>query len=161
MPSYSFVMVPVPEEFVNDVVQLVARLNLQRGFGGSSNPWDAPAIERFFLEANEETRTLLSVVARGSLAGKRVTEQIAADFMQVGMAEASKILRGMNASLRQAQRAQLVQVDVVSEPLPSGRMREKRFFTMEREIAQMVRAAERAEKALEPHPLHGAPSGSR
>ncbi len=154
-------MVPVPEELVDDVVQLVARLNMQGGSAASFKPWDAPAIERFFIEASEETRTLLSVVARASLAGKQVTDQIAADFMQIGITEALKVLREMNVSLRRAQRMQLVEVDVLSEPLPSGRMREKRFLTMKPKIARMVRAAEQAEEALEPHPLQGAPPRSR
>jgi hypothetical protein len=156
MPSYSFVMVPVPEELVNDVVQLVARLNMQGGPAGSFKPWDASAIEKYFLEANEETRTLLSVVARGSLAGKRVTDQVAADFMQIGVPETLKVLRGISDSLRQAQRVQLVEVNVVSEPLPSGRMRDKRYLTMPRELARMVREAERAVEVLEPHPLRSA-----
>ena len=133
--SNTFVMVPVPEELVHDVVHFVAKLNMQGGPGGSLRPWDAAAMEKYFLEAHEETRTLLSVIARGSLAGKRVTDQAAADFMQLGAPEMLEVMRGIRESLRQDRRVQLIEVEVVSEPLPSGRLREKRLLKMPPELA--------------------------
>ena len=134
--SNTFVMVPVPEELVHDVVHFVAKLNMQGGPGGSLRPWDAAAMEKYFLEAHEETRTLLSVIARGSLAGKRVTDQAAADFMQLGAPEMLEVIRGIRESLRQERRVQLIEVEVVSEPLPSGRLREKRLLKMPPELAR-------------------------
>ena len=153
--SYStFVMVPVPEECVDDVVQLVARLNMQGGTERSLTPWDEPTMERYFLDADEEIRSLLSVVARGVLKGRQISDQIVADFMQMTPRDTLDVMRRVRDSVKGTGRPHLVGVEVVEVPTPTGRMRQKRVFTMQSKIARMVRSAERSVNALEQHPLN-------
>jgi hypothetical protein len=152
MPSNTFVMVPVPEEFVHDVALFVHKLDTEGG-SGTHEAWDDAAMEQYFLEADEETRSLLSIVSRGALAGKHVTDRTAADFMQLGVREALETLQLIRSSLSSARRPQLVSIEMLEEPLPSGRMRTKRILTMQTEHARLVRSAERAVQDVEGHPL--------
>jgi hypothetical protein len=146
-------MVPVPEALVHDVVQLIYKLNVQGGVAGTLSAWDESGVERYFLAADEDIRSLLSVMARATLAGKTVTDQVVADFMQLGYRETFEVLRRVRESLSSTRSAQLIGIEKREEMLPSGRIRERRVLTMEPDIARMVRAAELAVRALEPHPL--------
>ena len=155
MPSNTFVMVPVPEALIHDVVQLIHKLNLQGGVAGSIDVWDQAAMEQYFLAADEDIRSFLSVVARGTLAGKRVTDQMAADFMQLGMRDTFEVARRIRDSVSSARRVQLVEMETIEETLPSGRIRHRRILTMQPDHARMIRVAERAAQQVEEHPLEG------
>ena len=115
MPSNTYVMVPVPEALVHDVVQLIHKLNLQGGVAGTLKAWDEAAVEQYFLAADEDIRSLLSVVARATLAGKSVTDQVAADFMQLGYRETFEVLRRMRESLSSTRSAQLIEIEKSSK----------------------------------------------
>jgi hypothetical protein len=150
-----FVMVPVPEEYVHDVTVLIHKLALQGTDDEPFEPWTDAAMGKFFLEADEETRSILSLTARGALADKRVTDQAVADFLQLSPRETVEIVGRLKEQLRRAQCMQLVEVEVVSVPTPSGRVRERRVLRMRKDLARLVRNAERAVQAIEPHPLAG------
>ncbi len=65
-----FIMVPVPEEHVNDVMHYIVRL--QRQDGAELQEWDEDGIHQLFLEADEPTRSVLSFLALPGRAGKEV-----------------------------------------------------------------------------------------
>jgi len=144
-----YVNVPVPEEHVVQVMSLVIRL-INRA---SIEEWNEAAMAEFFRDADEPSRSLLSIVARGVLTGKELTDQQAADFIQLSGRETLGILRELNDAAKDANRPTPLIVVPVTEELPNGRVREKRAITMSPPIAQMVRAAEREELGAEPSPL--------
>ena len=146
-----WVMVPVPEEHAQEVMQYVVNLATKGATKQTLEEWDDEAVEKFFFEADEAARSLLSVVARGVLAGKDVTDQMAADFVQLNGRETGAILREINEAAKSAGRRGLIKFDTVSEATPNGRLREKRTLTMSEDLASMVRMAERG----------GAPPSSR
>jgi hypothetical protein len=144
-----YVMVPVPEDCVLEVMQHVMRLVAR----ASIVEWTDEGMEEFFRNADEPTRSLLSVVARATLAGKDLGNQEAADFLQLSVRETSAIAREINEAATTAGRPQIIIFEQVMEELPSGRTREKRILMMMAHLARMVRTAEAAVDALEPHPL--------
>jgi hypothetical protein len=148
-----YVMVPVPEEHVEEVMRhmlnLVARANLVE--------WDEESVREFFLEADEMTRAVLSVVARGALSSKDVTDQIMADFLQLSVREVGSVLRELHESVTRQKRPPFFLASQVTEELPNGRVRDKRVYAMAPNIARLIRAAEKAEHAREEQRLsHGA-----
>jgi len=52
-----------------------------------------------------------------------------------------------------AARPPIISFTQITEELPSGRSREKRCMVMPTNLARMVKTAEAAVAALEPHPL--------
>jgi hypothetical protein len=145
----SYVMVPVPEEHVLEVMQHVMRLVAR----ASVVEWTDEDIEEFFRNADEPTRSLLSVTARATMAGKDLGSQEAADFLQLSARETSSIAREINELAAAAARPPIISFTQVTEELPSGRSREKRCMVMPTNLARMVKTAEAAVAALEPHPL--------
>ena len=73
--------------------------------------------------------------------------------MQLGQRETFEILRTLQERVKKENRAKLVGTTHVSEPLPNGRMRDKRILTMEPAVARMVRKAEKAAHAVESNPI--------
>jgi hypothetical protein len=144
-----YVMVPVPEEHVLEVMQHVMRLVAR----ASVLEWDDEGIEDFFQNADEPTRSLLSVIARATMAGKDLASQEAADFLQLSARETASIAREVNEMATAATRPPIISFTQVTEELPSGRAREKRCMVMPTNLARMVKRAEATVDALEPHPL--------
>ena len=144
-----YVMVPVPEEHVIETMQHVMRLVAR----ASMEEWTEEGVAEFFRDADEATRSLLSVVARAALAGKDVSDQQAADFMQLTAREAVSIAREINEAATSAARPPIITFNQVTEELPSGRVREKRVMTMRTQLARLVKDVEAVVDALEPHPL--------
>jgi hypothetical protein len=147
----SYVMVPVPEEYVMEVLQYMMRLV----FRASVVEWDDEAVEDYFGRADELSRATLSLVARAALAGKTLTQQQAADFLQLNVRETTAIVREINEAVAQEKRSPLLALTASSEVLPNGRTRDVVALTMLLPHARMVRAAEAAVDAREPHPLEG------
>ncbi len=71
----------------------------------------------------------------------------AARQIQMTPREVNGILNELQTLTRDANRAPLVSVRVVSERLPNGRVAEKRVLSMEPEVGELVRVVERAELA--------------
>jgi hypothetical protein len=144
-----FVNVPVPEENVLEVMQYVIRL-INRA---NIEDWDDESITEFFRGSDEPSRSLMSVVARAVMAGKELTEQQAADFIQLSGRETLGILREVNDNAKDANRPGPIVTLTVTEELPNGKTREKRCLTMSPVHARMVRAAERELHMDESSPL--------
>ena len=144
-----YVMVPVPEEHVQDVMQFVLREVARAAL----EPWDEESISTLFHEVEEEGRSLLAYVARAIAGGKEITEAEAANLLQLRPREIAGLVRDVNERAAKASRPNLVLNRVVTETLPNGRTMDKRVLTMSDELAPLVRDAERAELADLPAPL--------
>ena len=64
-----YVMVPVPEEHVQEAMEAILRITRQ----AQLNPWDAESIDQFFRAEDEPSKALLTLVARASRDGKQLT----------------------------------------------------------------------------------------
>jgi len=140
-----YVMVPVPEEHVEDVMNFVLRAMAR----ASQQPWDEDSVLALFLEVDELSRALLAYVARATLAGQDITEVEAARMVQLTGRETIAIQRELNELARQDGREPLISQRTVPQLLPNGRTTERRVFTMEEDVARLVGHAERQELAAE------------
>lgn len=144
-----YVMVPVPEEHVQDVMQFILREVAK----ASLEPWDEESVSTLFHDIEEEGRSLLAYVARAIASGKEISEAEAAALLQLRPREMAGLVRDINERAAQANRPNLVFPRMVTETLPNGRTTDKRVLTMSDELAPLVRSAERAELASIPAPL--------
>jgi hypothetical protein len=149
-----YVMVPVPEEHVQDVMQFILREVAK----ASLEPWDRASISQLFHEVDEASRSLLAYTARGSLSGTDITEAQAADMMQLRQREVVGIVRELNERATTAKRPGLITTRTVTETLPNGRTKEKRVLSISEESAALVRDAERAELAAVRPPVADRPN---
>ena len=136
-----YVMVPVPEEHVEAVMQFVLRA-ISRA---SIEPWDLDMISEIYNGVDEATRSLLAFVARASLDGVELSDAEAAKKIQLSQRETAGIVSELYSLMRDTNRPNLLHSRVVTERLPNGRIRDKRVITMEPEIAELIRTAEDAE----------------
>jgi len=146
-----YVMVPVPEEHVQDVMQFILR-EVARA---SVEPWDQDSISDLFHQVDEASRSLLAYTARAVMGGTDLTESKAADVMQLRAREVAGIVRELNERAATANRPVLIVTRTVTQALPNGRTSEKRVLAMSDEVAPFVRDAEQAELAETPSPLSG------
>src|SRR6476661_4203354 len=89
-----YVMVPVPDEFVVDVMQYVARLVAR----ASVSPWTKEAMEDFFDGLEETNKALLSLVARHTVAGKDVGYDEAMEALELSQREIRAITGEINVA---------------------------------------------------------------
>jgi len=145
----SYVMVPVPEEHVEAVMQFVlraiARANIEA--------WTEESVTEVYGEIDEASRSLLAVVARLAASGDAVDAAEAARQIQLNQREAVGIVNELNALTRDRNRPSLMTLRTVTERLPNGRTKARRVIDVEPEIADLVRAAEKAELAGVASPL--------
>ena len=144
-----YVMVPVPEEHVEEVMQLIIRASAR----AAQKDWDQESVSALYDEIDEESRSLLSIVARAILSGNDLTERDAASSIELNVRETIGIVRDINEQARESEHANVIQQRRVDEVLPNGRTREKKVLAMEPEVAAMVQEAERADLLANPHPL--------
>jgi hypothetical protein len=144
-----YVMVPVPEEHVQDVMQFVLREVAK----ASVEPWDEESVSELFHDLDEESRSLLAYVARATMSGKEMSEAEAADLMQLRQREMAGIIRELNERAAKANHPTLVSARIATDTLPNGRTVEKRVVWMNEELAPFVHSAERTELADVPAPL--------
>lgn len=145
----SYVMVPVPEDRVADVMQYVVRLMAQ----ASLEDWTEASITQLFDDIDEPSRALLSTVASASLAGERLTEPDARARVELSWRETMGLVRELNDIAREENHPPLVLRRTVDETLPNGRTREVRLLVMPEEIARLVHEADRAHLLAGRHPL--------
>jgi hypothetical protein len=138
-----YVMVPVPEEHVQDVMQFILREVAK----ASIEPWDEASVSQLFNEVDEASRSLLAYTARASMRGTEISEVQAADMMQLRPREVTGIVRELNERAAKDNRPSVVTALTVTETLPNGRTKEKRVLAMSEEVAGIVQDAERAELA--------------
>jgi hypothetical protein len=144
-----YVMVPVPEEHVQAVMQFVLREVAK----ASLEPWDQESVSELFRDVDEESRSLLAYAARATISGREISEAEAADLVQLRQREMAGIMRDLNERAAKANRPALVSTRTVTEALPNGRTLEKRVVWLSEELAPLVHSAERAELAEVPAPL--------
>jgi hypothetical protein len=138
-----YVMLPVPEEHVNEVMQFVLRAVAK----ASVEPWDDPSINEVYNEIDEVSRSLLAFVARASVGGVDISAEEAAKKIQMTVRETAGIQNELMALSRDRNRPNLLESRGVQERLANGRVVEKRILLMTPEIADLIRAAEEAEIA--------------
>ena len=83
-----YVMVPVPEEHVEDVMQFILR-SMERA---SMEPWDGESLAEAYHAADEITRSLLAFVARAEAKGKELDIVAAANQIQMTPRDVNGIL---------------------------------------------------------------------
>lgn len=146
-----YVMVPVPEEHVQEVMEAVLRISKR----ASLTEWDQEAITEFYNGVDEAARSLLAIVARATLAGKQLSHPELADATHITTREVSGILRDVNVLSTDLGRPILLISTEMDEVLPNGRVRTVRVITMDRTTAPLVNTAEREELAQAPNPVAG------
>lgn len=135
----AYVMVPVPEDQVREVMQYVLRL-INRA---SIEPWDEASLADFFDSVDEPTRALLSAVATATLRDRPINESEAVSAIQMNRREMIGIMRDVNDLARDSGRQPLVQACTIDEELPNGRTREVRVLAMDDDVARYVVEADR------------------
>jgi hypothetical protein len=125
-----FVMVPVPEQYVTDVMQLV--VDMIRSAPEHAQ-WDAPTVQKFFSDADEASRSALSAIARGVVAGMAVTDEYVAGVLQLDMQDTVAIIEQINVASERA-------------GMPALVTKEDRLLSMPADVARMVQAAEGEER---------------
>jgi hypothetical protein len=150
-----YVMVPVPEEHVPEVMGMVMRLAARRAHDEPPRAWDQDAVTEFFTKANEPTRALLSFLAHPKRAGKEFIPPEIARAFELEASEVSGLLGPLNREFRRANRMPLFESRVHVETSRSGRTLKRRRLMMGRENARMIRAAEQSLRSVEPDPVAG------
>ncbi|MEZ5167457.1 MAG: hypothetical protein R2695_13555 [Acidimicrobiales bacterium] len=143
-----YVMVPVPEEHVEEVMQFMLRSIAK----ASEEPWDTESMSTLFDDSDELTRTLLSFVARATIKGVEVLEADAAAAVQLSHRETAAIVRELNEQAREMNRANVLVRQPTTQVMPNGRTLEKTALAMDETIAALVQEAERADLAANPLP---------
>ena len=144
-----YVMVPVPEEHVQDVMQFVVRMASQ----ATLEPWTQEALGELFDEIDEAARALLSAVAKGVISGRPLNEADAAAVIGMTWREVTGMVRELNDAAASRSHPALVSRRSVSTTLPNGRTREVRALIIDDEVAPLVHEADRAQLLAEGHPL--------
>jgi hypothetical protein len=138
-----YVMVPVPNEFVVDVMQYVSRLVSQ----ASLVPWDKEALGDFFDSIEETGKALLSLVARYTVADKDIGYDQASEQLELSDREIREIAREINMGAQRQHFEPLLVTRETAVQLRSGRTTQRWLFIMAEPVARMIRAHERADLA--------------
>jgi hypothetical protein len=146
-----FVMVPVPEDHVIDVMQYIARLVTR----ASVASWDKESVGSHFDEVEEAGRALLSYVARSVVAGRDVTVDDAASELELSNREIREINREINMEGQRKGFEPMVVLREASVVLPNKRTVQRQVFVMSDAVARMIRAHERASNPLASPPGDG------
>ena len=140
----SYVMVPVPEEHVAEVLRHVVRLIEHGGpIGEDGLPWDEESIARLFAESDEPARSLLSLLALPANAGQELRAKDVATELELRSADLAGIMgplsrraKGMGRLSPIRSRRTVVETN--------GVRRTFRSLSLAVDLAAMVRTAERA-----------------
>ena len=143
-----YVMVPVPEEHVEEVMQFMLRAMAR----ASLEDWDQDSVTEMFSQVDELSTTLLSHVARAIANGKEVFEADAAAAVQLTQRESAAIVRELNELSRELNRPTIIFRKPSTEVLPNGRVIEKNAIVIEAELVPLVLEAEKADLTANPLP---------
>jgi hypothetical protein len=135
-----YVMVPVPEEHVVDVMQHVARLVAR----ASVIPWDDESLVELFEEVDEISRSVLSFVARAATSGKDISEEDVAQSIELNVRELRSIVRDINEVAARDKREPVLALREASVVLRNGRTVQRRMFSMNEGVARSIKAHERS-----------------
>lgn len=143
-----YVMVPVPEEHVVDVMMHVARLVAR----ASVEPWTDEAVVELFLDVDEASRSLLSLVARSAAAGKELFDDEAAESLELNVREVHEIVRDLDEVSTRGKREPILAIRGATVVLRNGRSVQRRVFVMADSVARAIRAHERPSLGEEKRP---------
>ncbi len=146
-----FVMVPVPEEHVEEAMRMILRISARARL----KQWDQGAFSELFHSLDEPSKSVLSATARAALAKKAIDDLSIAEAIEFTRREVLGIIRELNEQAGALGYPPVLMVLQEVETLPNGRTREQRLITITPELAQMVREAEQEELRGEQHPLLG------
>lgn len=138
-----YVMVPVPDEHVEDVMQYILRAIAR----ASIDPWDEASVGEVFGEVDEVSKSLLAYVARAALEGKELPDAEAAKLIQLSAREIMGVTNELTGLARDRNRPALIGSRTLEERLPNGRTLTKRVLMMDLDVAELVSQAERADLA--------------
>ncbi len=138
-----YVMVPVPEEHVQEAMEAVLRIIAR----ADMVPWSDDTFMEMFNGVDEPTRAVLSTVAKAAESDKRLTDDEITARTELGIREILQLIREVNEQAKADHHPTLVFSQTGSVTLPNGRVRDQRQFYMTAEVAALVRAAEAAEHA--------------
>lgn len=146
-----YVMVPVPEEHVEDVMnymlKALARANQEQ--------WDQESVTELFSQVDELSKALLAHVARAITEEREVYETDAAKTVQLSLRETAAIVRELNELAREQNRPSMIVRRPTVEILPNGRTMDRYAIVVEREVAPLILEAEKADLAANPLPGGG------
>ena len=144
-----YVMVPVPEEHVQSVMQLILRMSAQAAL----SDWDHDSVVGFYGDLDEDSRSVLSFVARGVVTGEELAVGDVATMVELNARETSGIVREINDLAADREHPVLIKHRLVTEVLPNGRTQEKQVLSIEPELAVVVQDVARADLLSEPDPF--------
>ncbi|MCB0988503.1 MAG: hypothetical protein H6519_01480 [Microthrixaceae bacterium] len=136
-----YVMVPVPEEHVEEAMEAVLRITRQARLV----PWDQDSVDLFFAAQDESAKALLSLVARATIANRQIAQAAAADRLEVTQREILGIVRDVNHQAHEDGRAPVLLVQEATETLPNGRTRPVSIVSTNISLASLLQAAEQGE----------------
>lgn len=146
-----YVMIPVPEEHVEAAMAMVLKIVTRARL----SPWDQDAMTSFFLELDEPSRSVLSAAAKAVLAGGALADRPLADRIEMPQREVLGIVREVNERAADQGREQVVVLIQDTQVLANGRTQDQRLVSIQADVAPLIREAEKAERAANPHPLLG------
>ena len=135
-----YVMVPVPEEHVTEVLRYVVRLTVDAP-AEPLEPWDEDAVVQLFNEASPPTQALLSYLAHPGRAGVELRPKDVADGLGLQQSDVPGIIGPLNRQCRRARRPPLVESRAVTVTSRTGKHVKRRTLVMHDDIAGMVRRA--------------------
>ncbi len=144
-----FVMVPVPEEHVEEAMTMILRISARARL----KDWDQAALSELFHGLDEPSKSVLSAVARATLGKQTIDDLAVSEAIELTRREVLGITRECNEEANGLGFPPAVVIRQDIETLPNGRTREQRLLTMTPELAAMVREAEQEELRAAPHPL--------
>lgn len=146
-----YVMVPVPEEHVEDVMNFMLKAMAR----ASQEDWDQAQVTEVFAQVDELSKALLSHVAKATLDEREVYETEAAAAVQLSQRETSAIVRELNELARELNRPAMIFRRPTVEVLPNGRTIDRFAIVVEEEVAPLIVEAEKADLAANPLPGSG------
>lgn len=132
-----YVMVPVPEEHVQEVMRYVIKL-LQEA---DLEDWDEESMRQLFDGSDEITRALLSFVAQPEHAGGVPKDEVAQGLELHGYLPT--VMKNLKVRSRN-EFGRFPPIRKEQEPGGRGGRRSVPMFVMDEGVAELVRAAEKA-----------------
>lgn len=147
-----YVMVPVPEEHVEEVMRAILRFQAQ----ARNEPWEQAGVEELFMDSDEAAKAVMSVVARAVISSGHIADAEVARTIEVSGREVAGIVRELNEQAVGLGREHILHSRMANEVLPNGRITEKRVLYMTPEVAVLIKDVERHEAAgAQPLSDHG------
>ncbi|MGB3054819.1 MAG: hypothetical protein WBB52_08220 [Acidimicrobiales bacterium] len=138
-----YVMVPVPEEHVEEAMEAVLRITRSARL----TPWDQDSMDAFWTQLDEGAKALASVVARATLANRQISQAAAADRMEVTQREILGIVRDVNHRAHEEERPAVLMVQEATETLANGRTRPVSIVSTNVSLAPLIQLAEQNDLA--------------